>query len=72
MTAMTLSTYCSQISFVFASTITRMSGSVPLSRTRIRPSFPSASVAAATAAFTFGFSLAACLSATRTFFRTCG
>ena len=36
----TRSTFSRQISSVPASTITRISGSVPLSRTRIRPSLP--------------------------------
>ena len=50
MTSTTLSTCFSQISSVAASTMTRIKGSVPLSRTRIRPSFPSSSATFCTAA----------------------
>ena len=50
MTSTTLSTCFSQISSVAASTMTRIKGSVPLSRTRIRPSLPSSSATFCTAA----------------------
>ena len=54
MTSMTPSTYFSQISSEGASTMTRMTGSVPLSRTRMRPVVPSSSPTLATAAWTSG------------------
>ena len=56
MTSITCLTYWAQSSFVSASTITRITGSVPLSRTRIRPLSPSSSVTCAIAATTAGFS----------------
>ena len=55
-----------------ASTITRTTGSVPLSRTRILPSAPSALATASTAALTSASSCACVLSVTLMFLRTCG
>ena len=54
MTAMTLSTMVSQVSLLSASTMTRIRGSVPDSRTRIRPESPRAAAASATAFCTSG------------------
>lgn len=58
--------------FSGASTITRTSGSVPDSRTRMRPVSPSSSATAATAAWTAGSSWAVFLSFTRTLMSTWG
>ena len=72
MTSITWSTYFSHSSVLPASTITRTTGSVPLSRTRIRPSVPSALATASTAALTSASSCACVLSVTLMFLRTCG
>ena len=72
MASITKSTYFSQISFVSASTMTRMTGSVPDSRTRMRPESPSVSLTFFTAAYTSGSFSASGLDFTRTFFSTCG
>lgn len=61
-----------QISSLSASTITRITGSVPDSRTRTRPSSPSASSASRMAAQTAGSCRTAALSRTRTLTSTCG
>ena len=68
----TSSTYSLHSFWLAASTITRISGSVPLSRTSIRPSWPKAFSTLATACCTRLFSRAAFLSATRTFCKICG
>jgi hypothetical protein len=60
----------SQISLLSASTITRITGSVPLSRIRIRPISPNSSLTFFTAACTSGSFCASGLLFTRTFFST--
>ena len=68
MTAMISYTYFAQSSSLWASAITRMSGSVPLALTRMRPFSPSSAPALSTAAFTASLFRTASLSSTRTFY----
>ena len=72
MTSITESTYFSHSFSVSASTITRITGSVPLSRTRILPVLPSVSATCFTAACTSASFCASGLLFTRIFLSTCG
>ena len=66
------SQHCTHSAASCASTITRTSGSVPLSRTSTRPVSPSFYSAARIASCTFASACAAFLSFTRTLISFCG
>ena len=66
------STYFAHNSSLCASTITRITGSVPLSRRRILPSSPKAVLIRSFSACTRALPVTATLSSTFTFFKSCG
>ena len=66
------STYFAHNSSLCASTITRITGSVPLSRRRILPSSPKATLIRSFSACTRALPVTAALSSTFTFFKSCG
>lgn len=66
------STYFAHNSSLCASTITRITGSVPLSRRRILPSSPKAALIRSFSACTCTLPVTAALSSTFTFFKSCG